>query len=201
MAAGGVGATFRLPLGGTCPTVRSQCELGVTSPGVSGTDSGKRATTSARRRDRDAGGHEVPGAGGAFQPGGLSRAGGCPSPAQVDEPASWAVVCRLATGLSPDATTDSRTTAVVFQSPAGNRTSTAGQLDAGTVARSGNRGGDCPSGQPTAPEGSRRTGSDGGGTERTGARPARSHLRRTSSSGSQNPPGGRVSPIRKGRTC
>src|SRR5207302_340362 len=102
LAARRAGATFRLRPGGLGPTVRSQCELGVTSLGLGRASSGQRAATSACRRDPGAGGDEVFGAGGAWQPGRLSADGRGVCAAQVDEPASRAGVCRLARSFAPD---------------------------------------------------------------------------------------------------
>src|SRR2546429_9351358 len=111
--------SFRLRPGGLGPTVRSQCELGVTSLGLGRASSGQRTATSACRRDPGAGGDEVFGAGGAWQPGRLSADGRGVCAAQVHEPASRAVVCRLARSFAPDPATPSRTAAVVFESAAG----------------------------------------------------------------------------------
>src|SRR5207249_11617201 len=119
LAAGEAGASVRLRPRGRGPTVRSQCVLNVTSLGLGRASSGQRAATSACRRDPGAGSDEVFGAGGTWQPGRLSADGRGVCAAQVHEPASRAVVCRLARRFAPDPATPSRTAAVVFESAAG----------------------------------------------------------------------------------
>jgi hypothetical protein len=201
LVVGGAGATFRLRCGGVGATVRSQCELGRTAAGSSRSAARRRAAASAHGRDLRPGSDEVLGAGGGCQPGGLPHHGRRFCSAQVHQPASRAVVCRLARGLAQDPATDSRTAGVVLEGAAAGRAPVCFLCDPGSFARSGNDR--CPraAGSAAAAECPRRRRADDGGTERASATPARACPGSAGSSGGQNPtPSQTGKSTRRGRT-
>src|SRR5262245_19968749 len=75
LAAGGVGAALRLRSGGVGSPLRSQRELGVAAAGAGGGSAGGGSRAGAARADPGTGGDEVPGAGGAPEPGRLPADG------------------------------------------------------------------------------------------------------------------------------
>ena len=83
LAAGGVGAAFRLRAGGVGAPVRPQRELGIATAGAGGGSAGSDPTAGARGQDSGAGGIEVSGAGGTPKPGGLPADGGDLRPASL----------------------------------------------------------------------------------------------------------------------
>ena len=88
-------------------------------------------------RDLRPRGHEVPGAGGPCQPGGLRAHGRCLRSASLRYAASRATVCGLARRLAPGPPTSSRPTRVVFQNPATRGTERFRHRGRCTAARSG----------------------------------------------------------------
>src|SRR5260370_42649824 len=76
VAAGGVGAAFRLRAGRVGAPVRSQCELGIATAGAGGDSPGSDPAAGARGQDSGAGGDEVSGAGGRPAAGRLPTDGG-----------------------------------------------------------------------------------------------------------------------------
>jgi hypothetical protein len=108
-------ATLRLQPAGVGEPVRSQCELGLPSPGLGGGAAAKCATTSTQRRDLGAGGDEVSVAGGWFESRGVPTDGHRLHPLPVHDSAGRAVVRRLAQGIAPDPATHFRTTAAVVK--------------------------------------------------------------------------------------
>ena len=126
----------------------------------------------------------------------LPTDGGGLRAAQAHQPASRAVVCRVAPGATPNPTTSPRTTTVVFEGATGSR-ARRGLPASGAVTRSGDGRSHRSSGQPTSAEDAQRIRATTGRAERAAAPLPRSGPARTSTSGNKNP----GSPARKGRTC
>ena len=115
MAAGGVGAAFRLQPGRVGAAVRSQRELGFPATGAGRAFAGRDPAAGTRRPDRGAGGHEVSGASGAAKPGGLPAHGGDLGRAPLQYTRSRPAICRLATRIGYDPPTHSGGSRAVFQ--------------------------------------------------------------------------------------
>ena len=115
MAAGGVGAAFRLQRGTVSAAFRSEREVGFAAAGAGGAFAGSNPAAGARRPDRGAGGHEISGARSAAKCGGLPAHGGHLGRAPLRYPRSRPAVCRLARRIGYDPSTHSGRSGVVFQ--------------------------------------------------------------------------------------
>ena len=115
MAAGGVGAAFRLQPGRVGAAFRSQRELGFPAAGAGRAFAGRDPAAGTRRPDRGTGGHEVSGADGAAKPGRLPAHGGHLGRVPLRYPRSRPAICRLATRIGYDPPTHSGRSRVVFQ--------------------------------------------------------------------------------------
>ena len=118
LAVVGEGATLWLLAGGVGAPLRPQRELGVAAAGAGRVAAGSDPAASARRSDRGATGHEVSGAGGARQPGGLRADGRRFRPAPLRYAASRTTLCRLAGGLARGSRAHPRRAGTVFENAA-----------------------------------------------------------------------------------
>ena len=115
VAAGGVGAAFRLQPGRVSAAFRSERAVGFAAAGAGGAFAGSDPAAGARRPDRGAGGHEISGAGGAAKSGGLPAHGGHLGRAPLRYTRSGPAICRLARRISYDPPTHSGRPRAVFQ--------------------------------------------------------------------------------------
>ena len=171
VAAGRVGAAFRLQPGRVSAAVRSQRELGFPATGAGRAFAGRDPAAGTRRPDRGAGGHEVSGAGGAAKSGRLPAHGGDLRRSPLRYARSRPAICRLATRIGYDPPTHSGGSRAVFQ----NAEAGAGPGWAGCRtdprSRDGERGGES---RPSA-AGWRGGGGVGWGATRRGAAADRAH--------------------------
>jgi hypothetical protein len=187
LAAGRVGAAFRLRARCIGAPVRSQREVGIAAAGIGGTAAGSDPAAGARRQGGGAGSHEVPGASGPPKPGGLPADGGDLRPASLRYPRSRPTVCRLAPRFGRDPQAHSGCSGLVFQGATTDAGESSGRHRCRTVTRSGEGGGDCEP-RPSATGGG---GGYGGGSAAIESRAVsdRAHSKATASHRRGNPTG------------
>ena len=161
MAAGGVGAAFRLQPGRVGAAVRSQRELGFPATGAGRAFAGRDPAAGTRRPDRGAGGHEISGAGGAAKSGRLPAHGGDLRRSPLRYARSRPAVCRLARRIGYDPPTHSGRSRVVFQN------AEAGEGPGRARRRADPRSGDGERDRDPRPSTARRRGGRGAGSSTT----------------------------------
>ena len=186
LAVVGNGATLWVLAGGVGAPVRPQRELGVAALGAGRVAAGNDPAASTRRKAGRATGHEVSGAGGASQRGGL-HADGCRfRAAPLRYAASGATLCRLARGLARGPRAYPRRAGTVFKNAAAAAIDPAGRGRTG--ARSGDGGGPPASSGPAA---GRSPAGDGWPATGTSATPDRKRATGTRPDGGANGEGTR----------